>query len=268
MATFVIGDIHGCLREFRELLERVRFSTTRDRLWLVGDLVNGGPDSLGVLRWVRRHHRVVTCVLGNHDLYAVARFAGIIDKKKRDTLKRLLAASDAEELLEWLRRRPLIHQRGGHLMVHAGLAPQWSVPLAKGLARELESILESPQAFAFLRRYFRKPKLSWSGKLRGKERLCAALRVLTMIRTCRPSGALCHDFSGPPEEAPPKCIPWYQLRPEGEPTYYFGHWAALGYRALPNAFALDSGCVWGNHLTALRRRDGAVFKVDAAPDAP
>lgn len=264
MSTYVIGDIHGCLASLQALLDRIAFDPRRDRLWLVGDLVNGGPDSLGVLRWARRHRECIRCVVGNHDLYTLGRHAGVVDKKKRDTVGALLKADDADELLGWLRRRPLIHHEGGALMVHAGLAPGWSVAKAEELARLVEGELRDGGGPDFLRAYFRSPKTGWRKGLRGRQRAVAALQVFTMIRTCRPSGRLCFEFSGPPEEAPAKCLPWYRLRPRpDEPTFYFGHWAALGYRALEGAFGLDSGCVWGGQLTAFRMEDHQVFQVNS-----
>ncbi len=262
MATFAIGDVHGCLGELRSLLDQIEFRPGRDRLWLVGDLVNGGPHSLEVLRWAHRHRGSLVSVLGNHDLYALARFAGTVRRKKRDTLDALLAAPDAGELMDWLRRRPLLHLGGDRLLVHAGLAPQWSVDEAGALAGEVQADLRGPGWKGFLKDYFNASRRGWTSRLQGRERLLAALRIFTMIRTCKPAGRICFDFSGPPEEAPDGCLPWYRLRPPGEPKLLFGHWAALGYRELPNGHGLDSGLVWGGKLTALRLGDGRVFQID------
>lgn len=261
MAAYAIGDVHGCFHDLQALLDQIEFRPGRDRLWMVGDLVNGGPHSLEVLRWAHRHRDSLVCVLGNHDLYALARFAGTVRRKRRDTLDALLEAPQAGELMDWLRHRPLLHQGGGYLLVHAGLAPQWSVEDAGALAAEVEGALRSRRWKGFLKNYFATSKGDWSARLQGRDRLLGALRIFTMIRTCTPRGRICFDFSGPPEEAPDGCVPWYRLRPPDDPKLLFGHWAALGYRELLNGFGLDSGLVWGGRLTALRLGDGQVFQV-------
>ncbi len=261
MARYAIGDIHGCFRTLQALLEKIDFDPGRDRLWLVGDLVNGGPDSVEVLRWARGHDQRIECVLGNHDIYLLARHWDACGVKQRDTLSAVFEAPDREALIEWLRQRPLLVEEGSRAMVHAGLLPSWDQDQARQYCRELEGLLRSPAAPSFLRNYFRKRRTCWRPGMENQERLLCALKVLTMMRTSRTDGRLCIDFAGPPGEAPRGCVPWYELRePNPGQTLYFGHWAALGFHRQKGFTALDSGCVWGGSLTAVRLEDQKVFQ--------
>jgi len=265
MATYAIGDIQGCFGTFRRLLDRIEFDPSRDRVLLVGDLVNRGPQSAEVLRWAMRNDRAVRAVLGNHDLHLIARSLGAAGKKKRDTLDGILEARDRDELVDWLRTRPLVYRENGHMVVHAGILPSWTADDAERLAGEVEEVLQSDEASHLLESVGEPAQRPWSEKLRGMERLRMILQVLTRIRTCTDQGVPCLEFSGSPEDAPPGCSPWFDApgRKEKDVTIVFGHWAALGLHLGPRAIGLDTGAVWGNKLTALRLKDRAVFQENA-----
>ena len=263
MATYAVGDIQGCFLTLLRLLDTLRFDPPRDKLWLVGDLVNRGPRSVEVLRWARSLGESVVAVLGNHDLHLVARALGSAKVKAGDTLGPVLGAPDAAELVAWLRARPLVHREGSHLMVHAGLQPGWSVEDAVAAAGEARSAIEGPEAAEVLSFLHRRDAPVWSPTLPRSERLAIALQTFVLLRTCRADGRLCRG-TGPPEEAPPGCRPWFDHDPwrGGDITVVCGHWAALGLRLRDNLLAIDTGCVWGGRLTALRLEDRALFQVD------
>ncbi|HVR98778.1 MAG TPA: symmetrical bis(5'-nucleosyl)-tetraphosphatase [Thermoanaerobaculia bacterium] len=266
MATYAIGDIHGCFYTLQNLLRRIRFRPSSDRLWLVGDLVNRGPRSLAVLRWAAEMGDRIVVVLGNHDLHLLARAAGIAQPKRRDSLEEVLAAPDRDELLGWLRERPLVHREDGLLMVHAGLFPEWSPDTAEELAREVESKLRngSPR---LLESVERKTAERWEEDLPGKDRTRVALAGFAKLRTLDDSGRMC-EFSGPPDEAPRGCRPWFAFkdRESADVQVIFGHWAALGLRIQDGIACLDSGCSWGRALTAFRLDDNTVFQEPADED--
>jgi bis(5'-nucleosyl)-tetraphosphatase (symmetrical) len=261
MALYAVGDIQGCFTTLQQLLQVIDFQPDRDKLWLVGDLVNRGPDSLRVLRWARDLGDAVTAVLGNHDLHLLARAAGVAEAKKRDTLDEVLAAADLPELMDWLRSRPLLHREGAYLMLHAGLLPQWTAGQALRQARQVEGVLRGPEWRQLLAAHAK-------GEARDPDTAAqvAFLGVVTRLRTCTVAGVPCSSFSGTPADAPPGCLPWFRVpgRQSTGVTCVVGHWAALGLRIEPGLIALDSGCVWGRELTAVRLGDGAVFQVPAA----
>lgn len=288
MATYAIGDIHGCFATFRALLERVRFDEKRDRLWLVGDVVNRGPASLQVLQWLvrfwqRRGDDGLVVVLGNHDLHLLSRWAGLSGKKKRDTLEKTLASPEAPELLDWLRRRPLLHREGEWVMVHAGLHPAWSIAAASKLAREVGEELGGESWRRTLAGYKDTSRPPWSDDLPQADRRGKALEIFTLLRTLRKSGEMDRDFAGVPQDTPKGRTPWFaapaRWRDEAV-TVLFGHWAALGVHFLPGGasdaddggdelgedaawagvICLDSGAAWEGRLTAFRLEDGALFQ--------
>ncbi len=263
MTTYAIGDIHGCFKTFRALLKEIGFRPSKDKLWLVGDLVNRGPNSLEMLRWASDHETSLVAVLGNHDLHLLARAAGIAEPKARDTLDDILAAPDAPQLLTWLRHRPLFHRRKGFAMVHAGLHPAWTYDKAKRWQRKVTRRLRDVRGDALLARLRGRPQPSWEATTTPSERRRAALFAFTLLRTCHKDGTPCAGFSGPPHRAPAGCKPWFQRASPRDPTVtlIFGHWAALGLIRQPGLVGLDSGCVWGGPLTALRLKDGALFQV-------
>lgn len=286
-ATYAIGDVHGCRQSLQVLLDRLPWRPERDRIWLVGDLVNRGPESLEVLRWARRTEGELgerfACVLGNHEVHLLARAAGVAEARPSDTLDAVLDAPDRDELLAWVARRPLVHRDGRRLLVHSGLLPAWGADEAEALAREAERALQCPGSRELLARY-----AVWTGRRRASSPGCGgpgpepsesgtdprcgpadrALAVLTLLRVVNREGRPCFAFTGPPEEAPAGTVPWF-LAPDrrtADLEVVCGHWAALGLRIAPGIRALDTGCVWGGRLTALRLEDGALFQVDCPVD--
>ncbi len=261
MATFAIGDVHGCFATLQRLLRRIAFDPRQDRLWFVGDLVNRGPRSLEVLRWAAAQGDRIVVVLGNHDLHLLARAAGVAEARKRDTLEEVLAAPDRDDLLHWLQNRPLVHREGKALLVHAGLFPSWSPGAAEGLAREVEERLRSgaPKLLAAIDH---KAAERWQEGLTGGDRIRTALAGFARLRTLDAQERMCPDFSGPPQEAPKGCRPWFSYadRKSAGALVIFGHWAALGVKVQDGIAALDSGCAWGRELTALRLDDGKIFQ--------
>jgi len=263
MATYAIGDVQGCHDALRRLLDHIRFDASRDHLWFVGDLVNRGPDSLSVLRYIRSLGQSVRIVLGNHDFFLLAASEGVMALRPKDTIGDVLKADDRLDLIDWLRHQPLHHREGPFFMVHAGLLPQWTTQDAAELASAVETALRGDGFRSFLRSLFHDPEVTWSPSLTGTARLVTAARVLTRLRTCTPAGET-SNFSGPAEETPPGYFPWFRIaaRRSADTTIIAGHWAALGLHMEPNLLAIDSGCVWGRQLTAVRLEDRRVFQVD------
>jgi bis(5'-nucleosyl)-tetraphosphatase (symmetrical) len=265
MATYAIGDIQGCFASFRQLLERISFDQKTDKLWLVGDLVNRGPESLATLRFIKNLSASVRLVLGNHDLFLLAVAEGILSVRPKDTIHDILTADDRPDLLEWLRHQPLHYREDSFLMVHAGLLPQWTIEEATALAQEVEAVLRGPDYRVFLQALFHGQTPQWNSSLKGLQRLVSIARVLTRLRTCTSTGEM-SNFSGPPDEAPSGFTPWFRIldRRNRGATIISGHWAALGLNMEPDLLAIDSGCVWGRQLTAIRLEDRFVFQVDCA----
>ncbi len=265
VATYAIGDLQGCYEPLTRLLAAIDFSPARDRLWLVGDLCNRGPDSLAVLRWAQELGDACTVVLGNHDLHLLAVAAGVRQLKSSDTLGPVLAAPDRDALLAWLAQRPLAVLERGHLLVHAGLLPAWSPAMAVAHARELEGVLRGPDRAAGLRLlYAARAEPTWRDDLAGAVRLATIAAALTRLRACDQSGAMALDFSGTLDALPAGLVPWFEVPGrDTSATVIFGHWAALGARRSDTYIALDSGCVWGRELTAVRLEDRRLFSVPA-----
>jgi bis(5'-nucleosyl)-tetraphosphatase (symmetrical) len=256
MAHYAVGDLQGCHAEFVALLERLRFDPARDRLWLTGDLVNRGPDSLAVLREVRALGGCVTAVLGNHDLHllALAITPGLV-RRREPGLQAVLDAPDAAELLEWLAARPLLQRdaASGWTLIHAGLPPQWTLAQAESCAREAEQALRTDPAALLGQMYGDQPDC-WSPALAGADRLRFTINCLTRLRFVTGDGRLLLALKGPVGTAPAGAMPWFrhpQRATRGE-ALVFGHWSALGYLAEPGLRCLDTGCVWGGSLCAVR----------------
>jgi len=262
MATYAIGDIHGCFKTLQKLLRKIQLDPRHDRLWLVGDLVNRGPRSVEVLRWAAEQGERIVAVLGNHDLHLLARAAGVSSPRRRDTLADVLDAPDLDDLLAWLRTRPLIHREGGYILVHAGLFPEWTPGRAEELARETEAALRDGNAPGLLAGFERKADERWEESLEDGDRLRVALAGFSRLRTLRPDGSMCASFSGPPGDAPDGHLPWFDApgRRSRDETVLFGHWAALGLRIGNGVAGLDTGCAWGKELTAYRLEDREVFQ--------
>jgi len=258
MAVYAIGDIQGCDEEFGRLLQTLSFSPSRDSLWLVGDLVNRGPRSLEVLRRVKALGSAVISVLGNHDLHLLALALSPHEPvKSKDTLQPIMNAPDRDELIHWLRHRPMLHHDAklGCTMVHAGLPPQWDLATAQSCARELEETLRDERRCRelFKHMYGDKP-VRWSDDLRGIERLRFITNCLTRLRYCRADGTLELKFKGELKDAPKHVVPWFQApeRKSRDTRIVFGHWSALGYHDADGVLAIDTGCVWGEKLCAVR----------------
>ena len=257
MATWAVGDVQGCAASLAALLDAISFDPAADVLWFVGDLVNRGPDSAGVLRLVRGLGARAVAVLGNHDLHLLARAAGVTRPSRRDTVEDVLDAPDRDELLTWLAARPLLHEGEGHVLVHAGLLPAWALDDAREAARAAERVLAGPSRAHFLEAYRRgHAKGSLAGVVRGA-------RALTTIRFVDRAGRPVEGASGPPDDARPGETPWFRARRPAphEPPVVFGHWAALGLLSEPGLLALDTGCVWGGTLTAARLEDRRIVSV-------
>ncbi len=266
MSTYVIGDIQGCYQALQNLLALVEFKPETDRLWTCGDLVNRGPESLAVLHFFKALSPAPIIVLGNHDLHLLAVAAGTRQAGSKDTLNDIFSASDAEQLCDWLRYLPLMHHdpQTHFTLVHAGLAPQWTLQQAQSLAREVEAVLQGPDYIQLLQNMFGDTPASWSDDLTGWPRLRFIINAMTRIRFCTPQGELDLNFKGPPGAQPSSLLPWFELpeRKTQQNPILFGHWAALnGQTTVENIYALDTGCVWGNQLTALRLEDKQRFSV-------
>lgn len=285
MSTYAIGDLQGCAQSFDRLLERIAFDRREDRLWLVGDLVNRGPDSLGVLRRVMALGDVATVVLGNHDLHLLAVGAGARRRGRNDTIADVLAAPDAARLLDWLRHRPLAHRATVAsrevLMVHAGVLPTWSVADTMRHAAELEAALRAESWREMLVHVFGDEPARWDDALAGNARLRVIVNALTRLRFCSDDGRIDFDSKDSPAgftetlgnastAASPGALPppegfrpWFDIasRRTRDARVVFGHWSTLGALVRDDIVALDSGCVWGGALTAVRLDDSALFQV-------
>lgn len=270
MAVYAIGDLQGCLDPLQRLLDRIAFDPARDRLWFTGDLVNRGPASLETLRFVRSLGELAVVVLGNHDLHLlVAACTGNRKTRRNDTLGEILVAPDRDELLHWLRHRPLLHHDPAvdFTMVHAGLPPQWDLADAVAAAAELRSVLAGDDFVAFLEEMYGNLPNRWSPELCGVERWRFIVNAFTRLRFLRPDGSLDFGSKGPAESARSDLIPWfnYPARRSAGMRIVFGHWSLLHGGVFEGAFAIDTGCVYGGSLTALNLGDLSTRCVDCAP---
>ena len=263
MSFYAIGDIQGCHAELCQLLDLIGFSPREDRLWLVGDLVNRGPDSLAVLREVKALGDAAVTVLGNHDFHLLNVAAGHARLHKQDTLAAVLAAPDRDELVDWLQHRPLVVVEDERLLVHAGLLPQWTPATALMLSREVEAALAGPQADAFLAALYGDEPRAWRDDLEGFDRLRVAVNAFARLRFCTADGTMELREKRGPGAAPDGYRPWFEHegRASAGLTVVCGHWSTLDLRLLPNMLMLDSGCIWGGPLTAVRLPDRRVFQV-------
>ena len=272
MATYAVGDLHGCFAAFRRLLCKMQFNPASDKLLQVGDLVNRGPDSPAVVRWMMENESAVSVVLGNHDIHLLCVRDGFARARKCDDgILRLLAEPDADEMCEWIRRRPLIVRlpRENALIVHAGLLPQWTPDFAQALADECAEIISGEKWATFGPRLYGDEPKKWTADLTHPERFRAAVNAFTRMRACTGEGEMIFPFAGKPGEIPAGGVPWFDApdRMSAECKIIFGHWSALGFVCRPNLLALDTGCFWGGDLTAVRLEDGALFSVSCGGDA-
>ncbi len=265
MPTYAIGDIQGCLDPLLALLEEIGYDERRDTLWLAGDLVNRGPQSLETLRFLYRLPGRLEVVLGNHDLHAIALYFGGERLGRNDNLEPLLEAPDSPALLEWLRHRPLLHHdpRLGVTMVHAGLPPQWDLEAARARATEAESVLQGEGLVKFLKRMYGNLPVRWSDDLEGWDRLRLIVNCFTRMRYVHADGSLDLEAKGPPGSQPEGLYPWFRApdRRSGGMEIVFGHWSTLGAVDEAGVHSLDTGCLWGGRLTALRLEDMRRFTV-------
>lgn len=264
MATYAIGDVQGCYDQLRRLLDQIAFDPARDRLWFVGDLVNRGPQSADVVRFVKGLGASAVTVLGNHDLALLVIAAGARKPHASDTFGDVLEATDRDELLDWLRRQKLFHAADGYAMVHAGLLPQWTIAQADALAREVEGVLVGSEYSNLLHRMYGNEPATWRNDLAGFDRLRIVINAMTRMRLVTPEGAMDFSHKLGLDNAPAGFMPWYDAprRASRDTPIIFGHWAALGLIVRPDVIALDSGCVWGRALTALRLSDRQIVQCD------
>ena len=261
MPTYVIGDIQGCYKTFRLLLKRCNFNSKKDRLWIAGDLINRGPQSLDVLRYVRDLGNQAQCVIGNHEIMLLAVSQGLLSHKDTQHIDPILKAPDGAELIDWVRHWPLIHRENKFVLVHAGILPCWSVNQALHEAQAIQKILQSDQLKDFLIYIYAHQESRWNNDAKGFQRHALALHSFVHMRLCNDAQTMHFGFSDKPENAPKGSQAWYTFkgRKSLDHTILFGHWSALGLRAFANCIALDSGCVWGEALSAYRLEDGAFF---------
>lgn len=266
MATYAIGDIQGCLEPLKALLKKFDFNREKDRLWIAGDLVNRGPDSLPTLRFLYELREHIDIVLGNHDLHLLAVAAGFKKPTPSDTLDEILVAPDRSDLLNWLRMQPLVHHDSSlnFTMVHAGIPPQWSVNEALTYAKEVEDILKGNHINDFLKVMYGNNPNSWNESLTGMDRIRLITNYFTRMRFCTPHGELELTTKSTACDSPKGYHPWFSVnnRKAKDDNIIFGHWASLqGQTDQKNIFALDTGCVWGGELTAMRLEDKEIFSV-------
>lgn len=255
MATYAIGDIQGCYRELQTLLEKINFDPACDHLWFTGDLVNRGQQSLEVLRFVKGLGDRAVTVLGNHDLHLLAVYLDVRQPRHNDTFSEILAAPDVEELLWWLRHQPLFHydRVSGYVLIHAGLPPQWNLVKAQACAKEVEAVLQSPDYADFIKNMYGNEPNQWTDTLSDWGRLRFITNCFTRLRYCDQQGHLALNEKGAPGTQPNSYSPWFELWDHADDVkIIFGHWSTLGNHDLPGFYGIDSGCVWGGALTALR----------------
>jgi bis(5'-nucleosyl)-tetraphosphatase (symmetrical) len=266
----LIGDLQGCCGALDRLLDLIGFSPSRDRLVVLGDLVNRGPESLRVLQRLSGFGDAATCLLGNHDLHLLAVAHGVRPMQRNDTLADLLAAPDRDHRLDWLRQQRLAWLEGDWLCVHAGLVPQWDTATTLALAGEVEALLRGPELGEFLQVMYGNQPDRWTKKLSGAERHRFVVNVLTRIRFCSADGRLDMKTKDGAAAAPPGCYPWFEVpgRRSAGQAIAFGHWSTLGLIDRPELLAIDTGCVWGGALTAVRvdggRREVVQVTCEAA----
>jgi bis(5'-nucleosyl)-tetraphosphatase (symmetrical) len=263
MATYAIGDLQGCFDALQELLAEIGFRESDDQLWFVGDLVNRGPQSLEILRFVKALGERAISVLGNHDLHLLMVAEGHAKQHRQDTLGAVLAAPDRDELLTWLRGLPLMHVEGDYAMVHAGLLPSWDIDKALELARETEHTLQGSDWRDLMAQMYGNQPDQWDDALSGYERSRVIINAMTRMRVCTMEGRMEFSHKGGLGNLPPGYMPWFEVpgRKSEVSTVICGHWSAIGLLERKNLLALDSGCLWGQKLSAVRLEDRRIFQV-------
>lgn len=266
-SIWAIGDIQGCNQALQTLLNHPKITRNPDaRFWFCGDLVNRGPDSLGVLRTIRELGDRAVTVLGNHDLHLLGIAAGIRPAGRSDTIQDILDAPDAQDHIDWLRHQPMAHYEHGHLMVHAGVLPQWTVSKTLELAAEVEHALRSDNWRERLAKMYGNTPTTWRDDLKGRKRMRVIINALTRMRMCTADGHMEFDYKGAPTVTG-KYMPWFDIpeRATRKDTIVFGHWSVLGLMLRRRLISLDTGCVWGRELTALRLHDRKLVQISCHP---
>jgi bis(5'-nucleosyl)-tetraphosphatase (symmetrical) len=263
MTTYAIGDIQGCQQRLNELLQRIYATTSNPRLIFVGDLVNRGPQSLATLREIRALGDAASVVLGNHDLHLLAVANGIRKQNRSDTLDDILNAPDRDELLDWLRRQPLAILESNHLFVHAGVLPQWSAQQTVALSQEVQAVMSGPDYADFLAQMYGNEPARWNDTLAGADRLRCIVNALTRMRFCTADGTMELKSKGI-ETTLSGFMPWFDVpgRKTEDVTVVAGHWSTLGLIMRPNLLTLDTGCLWGGKLTAVKLEDRSLVQVE------
>ncbi|WP_274584154.1 symmetrical bis(5'-nucleosyl)-tetraphosphatase [Neisseria leonii] len=270
MAHYAIGDLQGCFEPLQRLLAQIGFSHSRDTLWLTGDLINRGPQSLECLQFCMAHESSVQTVLGNHDLHLLALMHGHGRIKRGDTIAGLLTHPEAERIKNWLLRQPLLRRHQNYLLVHAGLLPQWTAQQAAALAAEVETVLQSDRADAFFARMYGNLPDSWHNNLQGFDRLRLITNIFTRMRALTFDNTPDYGFKGTLADMPGHLRAWFEApgRRHTDHTVVFGHWSALGYLDDKHVIALDTGAVWGGRLTAVDLSDRTISQVPGLPKNP
>ena len=263
MAIYAIGDIQGCYHSFLALLKKIKFKRGRDQLWLVGDLINRGKGSLQVLRWCFKNRSSVTAVLGNHDLHGLAIKYKVIEPDDEDTLSHLIKAKDSDLLFKWLRSLPLAHYEKKHLLVHAGILPQWTIKDVLKLSKEISTQLRRKKFEDFLSSIYGNKPNKWSSTLNKNDKARIVINAMTRLRALSSAGAIDFTYKGELKNMPKKLKAWFDhpQRKTKDNIIIFGHWSALGLVTRGDIFAIDTGCVWGRALTAIRLDDKLIFSV-------
>lgn len=263
MAHYAIGDIQGCYQELQLLLQKINFNHGTDTLWLVGDIVNRGPQSLKVLQFCMRHESSIQMVLGNHDLHLLALMYGHGKLKRSDTLAEILNHADSQTMRDWLRAQPLMRQSEHYVLTHAGLLPQWTIPTAQQLADEVAQELAGNHARDYFANMYGNAPKAWSAELSGYERLRFITNVFTRMRALTFNNELDYDFKGGPADMPNGLRAWFEApgRFNTDRTILFGHWSTLGYIDTKHVIALDTGALWGGHLTAVNLANRSITQM-------
>jgi bis(5'-nucleosyl)-tetraphosphatase (symmetrical) len=264
MTTYAIGDIQGCHSSLLQLIDRLHATSSNSRFIFVGDLINRGPQSLQTIREIKALGDKAKVILGNHDLHLMAVAYGIRQSHRSDTIQEILMAPDLGDVLDWLRYQPLSMFNTGHLLVHAGVVPQWTLQQTLSLAGEVEAVLRGPNWLEFLGHMYGNTPAQWSDELHGNNRLRCIVNALTRIRYCTADGTM--EFATKEGSVAPESgyMPWFDVpgRKTADTPIVFGHWSTLGLLQRPNLLGIDTGCVWGGKLTAVRLEDHAIFQVD------
>nr|WP_174407402.1 symmetrical bis(5'-nucleosyl)-tetraphosphatase [Basilea psittacipulmonis] len=261
---WAIGDVQGCGDTLVKLLSQPLISDENTQYWFAGDLINRGPKSLQTLRYIMSLGDKAVCVLGNHDLHLLAVYAGIRTMNKSDTLQEILDAPDVEDIIDWLRSKPLAYYSCGHLMVHAGVMSRWDLETTLRLSNEVSQALQSKKWQKYLKKMYGNEPNQWKESLTGSKRLRVIVNGFTRMRMCNRKGGMEFTYKDSPEKVKDALMPWFDVpgRLTENERIVFGHWSTLGLKITKHLLALDTGCVWGGQLSAVRLKDNRLIQVD------